>query len=411
MPPRLASAVSLVLLAACPGDTNTSTGTDSAGTTDTTTTTGLTEPTTGAPPTSTSTTTTTDATATTTTSGDPPTTGTTTDAPATTDVPVTTSSTTDASTTTGGAVEGELGCAPADLFDFAPFAAADCFCGDACDCWRDVPYGEGVSWNEPTLDGQQLSQAVDIYVPKDMSDMPAVLWAHANGSSKSFAANSGLANNALGPAIAAGQVVVSVEFRHPVTNYDDGAPNTDLVDAVQFIRCNAPALGIDPTRIAGLASSRGTLMVWTAVQPELADPDSPDPVKRQSSRLAGVYAAQAQTSYWGQWIADTFYDPQLHPLLLGQLPANDIALGHAVGDVTAAAPPIHLAYIDPLADLPIDAQSIGMVDPVHLPNFGDELCKAYAAAGHPEDCSVDYEVPQNMIHAGSVSFFADLFGG
>jgi hypothetical protein len=152
-------------------------------------------------------------------------------------------------------------------------------------------------------------------------------------------------------------------------------------------------------------------MLWTAVQPELADPGSADPVKRQSSRLLGVYAAQTQTSYWGQWIADTFYEPALHDLLLVQLPADDVALGHALGDVDADAPRVELVYVDPFAELPITLQTIGMVDPVHLPNFGDELCKAYAAAGHAEDCTVHYEVAQNAIHAGSVSFFADLFGG
>jgi acetyl esterase/lipase len=394
------AALSLATLPACPADSNTSTATDAATTSTTTSTTDATT-TTGGSATTVSTT------------ADVPdpttTTSTTTSEPGTTDA--TTTSTTDATaSTTTGVVEGELGCAPADLFDFAPYAAGDCFCGDACDCFRDVPYGEGAIWAEPTLDDQQISQALDIYVPKGMSEMPAVLWAHPNGSSKEFAPDSGLAKNALTPAIAAGRVVVSVEFRHPVVNYDIGAPRTDLVDAIQFIRCNAPALGVDPTRLAGLASSRGTLMLWTAVQPELADPDSSEPVRRQSSRLLGVFATQAQTSYWAQWIADTFYAPELHPQVEAMLPADDIALGHAVGAVTEASPPVELAYVDPLAELPITAQTIGMVDPLHLPNFGDELCKAYAAAGHPQDCKVSYDVAQNTIFAGSVPFFAALFG-
>jgi hypothetical protein len=411
MPPRIRTlALSIVpLLAACPGDTGTtaatvtaSSGGETEPTDGTTASSGATAGTTADPGT-TAVPTTTDDVTTDDTTGTTGTTGTTDD---------TTSTTDDTSGgTTGGVVEGELGCAPADLLDLAPYLGADCFCGDACDCYRDVPYGEGATWSEPTLDGQQLTQAVDIYVPKGGGvDMPAVLWAHANGSSKALSAGGGVGKNALLPSIMAGRVVVSVEFRHPVTNYDSGAPKTDLVDAVQFVRCQAPGLGVDPGQIAGIASSRGTLMLWTAVQPELADPMSADPVKRQSSRLLGVFAAQAQTSYWGQWIADTFYSPELHPLLLQNLPANDVALGHAVGDVTADAPPVAIAYVDPLADLPITAQTIGMVDPVHLPNFGDELCKAYAAAGHPQDCTVAYEVPQAQIHAGALPFFSALFG-
>src|SRR5690606_7410695 len=140
---------------------------------------------------------------------------------------------------------------------------------------------------------------------------PLVLWAHAAGNTKAIEASSALSRQVAIPGLEDGSVFASVSFRHPYLNSDIGAPRTDIARAVQFLRCHARAFGLDPERFAAIGSSRGTLAVWTAVQDDLADPTSPDPVLRQSTRLRGVFGNQAQTSYWGEWIADTFIHPSL----------------------------------------------------------------------------------------------------
>ncbi|MFT5356001.1 MAG: hypothetical protein ACI9KE_003223, partial [Polyangiales bacterium] len=71
-------------------------------------------------------------------------------------------------------------------------------------------------------------------------------------------------------------------------------------------------------------------------------------------------------------------------------------LGHAVGDVSADDPPVAMIYRDPLETLPLDIADCngGTVDCLHLPNFADELCAAYAAAGIGERCSATYSADE-----------------
>lgn len=283
------------------------------------------------------------------------------------------------------------------MLDLTPFRSESCFCGAECECYLEVPYGARASWTE----GKRLAtQAVDVYLPRrpDGGVRPLVLWAHPNGSTK--AVGSGAVGTELAlPLLQEGYAFASAEFRHPAVN--EGAPATDLAEAIQFLRCHAEPLGLDGDRFAGVGRSRGTLLVWTAVQDDLARAESADPVARASTRLRGVWAINAQTSYWGEWIAQTFFDAASRPLVVAALgPENR---GHAVGDVSAGDPPLHFVYDSPLVDLPLsadDCQSLGSgsLDCVHLPNFGERACAAYVAAGLNDRCTAEYERPANDLY-------------
>jgi acetyl esterase/lipase len=306
----------------------------------------------------------------------------------------------------GGGSQVEV-CAEGAL-DLEAYRGTDCFCGDACDCYLDVPYGDRATWVEG---GMTLTQAIDLFVPRSpAADAPLVFWAHPNGSTKDFGAAGPLATDVALPLLSDGMLFASVEFRHPANDATPDAPPTDLADAVQFLRCHADTLGFDRERVAAIARSRGTLAIWTALQNDLADPESDDPLRRQSTRLRGVYAISAQTSYWGEWIASTFFDEASQPLVLAQLgPENR---GHAVGDASADDPPVHIEYDSPLAELPLRATDCrsagGDLDCVHLPNFGDELCDAYTAAGIGARCTVRYSVPTARLYQGGAAFLREV---
>jgi len=72
----------------------------------------------------------------------------------------------------------------------------------------------------------------------------------------------------------------------------------DSARAIQFIRSKAEEWNIDPDRIAAYGGSAGAgISLWLAFHDDMADPDSDDPVARQSSRLACAIGLQAQCTY------------------------------------------------------------------------------------------------------------------
>jgi len=72
----------------------------------------------------------------------------------------------------------------------------------------------------------------------------------------------------------------------------------DVARAIQFLRCHAAEYGIDPARIACCGDSAGAgTSLWLATHDDLADPDSPDPVLRQSSRIAAAACVNTQATY------------------------------------------------------------------------------------------------------------------
>jgi acetyl esterase len=83
----------------------------------------------------------------------------------------------------------------------------------------------------------------------------------------------------------------------------------DSARAIQFIRHNAKAWNIDPKRIAATGGSAGAgISLWLGFHDDLADPDSEDPVLRQSTRLTCMYVSAGQTSYDPRFIRKMFPD-------------------------------------------------------------------------------------------------------
>lgn len=72
----------------------------------------------------------------------------------------------------------------------------------------------------------------------------------------------------------------------------------DSARAIQFIRSKAAEWKVDPARVAAHGGSAGSgISLWLAFHDDMADPDSDDPVARQSTRLVCAVAMQMQSTY------------------------------------------------------------------------------------------------------------------
>jgi acetyl esterase/lipase len=89
-------------------------------------------------------------------------------------------------------------------------------------------------------------------------------------------------------------------------------PLHDAARALQTIRSKAKEWNIDPRRIGATGGSAGACTsLWLALHDDLADPQSDDPVARQSSRLTCAAVNGAQTSLdpkeLREWIPNAIY--------------------------------------------------------------------------------------------------------
>ena len=160
---------------------------------------------------------------------------------------------------------------------------------------------------------------------------PVVIFFHGGGfrSGDKSSVPAGLLSRCL----EAGISVASANYRLSHTA-PYPAPMLDGARAIQFMRSKAKELGIDPARIAGSGSSAGAgIALWVAFHDDLADPQSTDPVARQSSRLTCVGVDGAQTSY----------DPRFIKALIGGRAHEHPALPLFYG-ISSESDVIHRGY-------------------------------------------------------------------
>jgi len=72
----------------------------------------------------------------------------------------------------------------------------------------------------------------------------------------------------------------------------------DTARALQFLRYHYQSLNLDPENIASFGGSAGAgASLWLGTHDDMADPDSADPVLRESTRLKAVGAIATQATY------------------------------------------------------------------------------------------------------------------
>ncbi|MDG9923348.1 MULTISPECIES: alpha/beta hydrolase fold domain-containing protein [unclassified Pseudomonas] len=275
---------------------------------------------------------------------------------------------------------------------------------------RNLCYGEA-TWNEPTLEGEPLLEQVFDYFPlAGATPAPLVIWAHPNGKTKWLKPGSEAYLALVQQAHDQGFAFVSLEFRHPVSNEDIvPVPHRDIAQAIQFIRANAEALGVDPDNLFLVGQSRGSLGLWTALQNDMADPGSDDQLLQQSTRVNAVFAYQGQTTYDGREFADLFLieaDRRAAKAKWKKDHPQYALFGSAIRSVGDDDPPVLLRYAHPFVGRPLSAREMARQDSLHYPDMGPALCAAYAQAfGDNRHCSAQDNVPAGQAFDGYAQFF------
>jgi len=191
--------------------------------------------------------------------------------------------------------------------------------------------------------------------------------------------------------------VASIEYRF-VTEADGieppvKAPLHDAARALQTIRSRAEEWNIDKTRIGASGGSAGACSsLWLAFHDDMADPDSSDPIARESTRLTCAAVRGAQTTLDPQqmieWTPNSRYGNHAFGIEpeAGQKPFEAflaaredilpwIAEYSPYALVSADDPPVYLLYNG--------APAIGeeQKDPTHTANFGLKLQEHVQSVG------------------------------
>jgi len=219
----------------------------------------------------------------------------------------------------------------------------------------------------------------------------------------------------------AGISVTSLNYRYVSQAVAQGveppvkAPLHDAARALQFVRSKAKAWNIDKKRIGAAGGSAGACSsLWIAFHVDLADPNSEDPVARESTRLWCAAVIGAQTTLdpkqMKEWTPNSKYGghsfglPNFAAFLAGREKIMPwIAEYSPYALVSGDDPSVYFIYKTPPA--------IGkpQKDPTHTSNFGVKLqehCKAKGVACelvYPGAPGVKHQTPTDYLIAKLMS--------
>jgi acetyl esterase/lipase len=263
--------------------------------------------------------------------------------------------------------------------------------------------------------GPHVKQVLHFW--KAESDKPTPLLFFVHGGGWNAGGRLGGLTGMLRELLKEGISVASVEYRFIAEATAEGVsppvkgPLHDAARALQLVRSKAKEWNIDPQRMAASGGSAGACTsLWLAFHPDLADPHSPDPVARESTRLWCAAVTGAQTT--------------LDPKQMKEWTPNSRYGGHAFGFtgdaskkisqfdeflakrdtilpwiaeyspyalVSSDDPPVYLYYRAP------PALGQEQDDPTHTSNFGvklQEQCKSQGVA-----CELQYPGALESRHA------------
>jgi len=165
--------------------------------------------------------------------------------------------------------------------------------------------------------GDEPAQRLDIYKPSGSEPFPVVVFIHGggwqSGDKKWFMSDPDTQRF-----LSAGIAVVSINYRMLGQAQKDGlfppvlGPSDDARRALQTIRYHAKEWGLAASDIAlSGESAGGCTALWLALSPDMAKPNSSDPVDRMSTRVVAVGVRAAQTTLdplqIHEWVPETSY--------------------------------------------------------------------------------------------------------
>jgi len=232
--------------------------------------------------------------------------------------------------------------------------------------------------------GPHERNVFDLWLPEGASpDDPAALFVYFHGGG--FVAGD---KSRFDPApyLKQGYAVASANYRF-VNGKDVLAPipMRDGARVIQFLRHKAKEFSIKPDRVAVSGGSAGAVItMWIAFKDDMANPDSDDPVERESTRVTCIVPIAGPTNLDPLWIRENLGGPhEVHssmPVFYGvhdgdySKPDKKELIREAspITHATADDPPAFLIYGGELGSLPLpDDASQGVL--IHHPYFGKVL--------------------------------------
>src|SRR5262245_16629731 len=149
--------------------------------------------------------------------------------------------------------------------------------------------------------GKHERQVLDFWQAKSEKPTPLVLYIHGGGWRGGDKSSIGAA--AIKRYLDAGISVAAINYRYTQQAVEEKveppvkAPLEDAARALQTIRSKAGEWNIDKKRVGATGGSAGACSsLWLAFHDDLADPNSGDPIARESTRLFCAAVNGAQTS-------------------------------------------------------------------------------------------------------------------
>ena len=218
--------------------------------------------------------------------------------------------------------------------------------------------------------GTHERHVLDFWAAPGSSPAPLAVFVHGGGFVGGDKAR--LAPGDLAKLIEGGVSVAAVNYRF-LPHAKLPAAFHDVARAVQFLRHQAAAWRINPERVGGFGGSAGAqIVMFLAFHEDLADPKSPDPVARLSTRLACVAPQGGQASMDLPWLDEHIpFHPQRinRPASLADwndkwFGADGDAARRIIADISALAllspddPPLFMNYgMAPDGARPADPQA------------------------------------------------------
>ena len=260
-----------------------------------------------------------------------------------------------------------------------------------------------------------------MYFWRAKSDKPTPLLFYIHGGGWTNGDRSSV-NGMLREALAAGISVVSVEYRYIKDATADGlvppvkGPMYDCARALQFVRSKAKEWNLDKAKVGAAGGSAGACTsLWLAFHDDLADPQSADPIARESTRLTCAAVSGAQTSLdplqMRAWTPNSSYGA--HAFGIAGDPKKKQSSFQAFFEARERILPWIKAY-SPYALVTRDDPPVGLYyatapnlgqdekDPTHSANFGVKLKEHCDENKVP--CALVYPGAPSVAHANANDF-------
>lgn len=241
--------------------------------------------------------------------------------------------------------------------------------------------------------GDHPQQVIDFWKADTGARGPLAIYIHGGGFT-------GGSKDKINPTtvtslLEAGIHVASFEYRF-VKHAPLPAAHEDVKRALQFVRSKAREWAIDPHLIGAFGGSAGAqLSAYLAFHDDMADPDSEDPISRQSTRLACVAPTSGQSTMdldW--WMANIPGYDEKHKNMVEVFGAEGADLSAKIREVsiinhiTPDDPPVYMSYgMAPDARIPEDPKK-AQGWKIHHVNFGIALQEKLNAVG--VESTLDY---------------------